>query len=500
MTKNDPNNLLRDQARLLAARLFRSPSLAVTYREALADAAEDTELDAKLGEWFRTSGFTTDQSNLSAVFADAPKSLLAYWDGFYLVKVESTIHTLQIDDGGVQLNGLKVADAKLDDGVLRFAPTKVSSWSGEIAFEHLGWHGETSFESATVLQKSCKGRIWSGDKRPEAPNASGASPRILLGSAPPVMLAAAASASASGDTPVRWDEFIKEFGGTYDVRWTDGDGDGEGTELKRRQLSIVARGTDVEVAFTDDGSDPVTLTTKAQHPSAGVLKFDDNKHSFELDFDAFGDGVRTVSGKIYAVGATAPTVKNTIGLLSRGKPLSWDAGIQLATGLFGVAATLIATLGVLIPWLTSTKESAEIKTKLDTLTKALVDKGANGVGVMSSDPVVSSRSSKELSNEYAMQERSQKAMEKQADGLIDMLQKQVDKAEIRITQIVQELKDAQAKGDVPLEKLVEQKLEREREIRDAAAHDKSAVEEVKEHVKDRRDHINIEHKAIVEII
>jgi hypothetical protein len=359
---NDPqDDLLRQQAHVFAAKLVRSPALAIGYRDALSEAVEDSDFDGKLRDWIISSGFTTDRARIAAAFEDAPRELLAVWDGFYLVEVDKTIAALQIDALGVQLNGLKVADATFADGVLRFSPTKLSPWSGELTFSHAGWDGETPFPPSAPLQKFCKGHIWgAGAKRPEAANAAGATKLVFLGSWPVQGHAAAALASA-GDAAVDW-TFFTQFFGSYVVHWTEKPLAGPTI----RQLSVAAANGGIAVQFSNKGSTQVILTTPAQHPAQNRLKFHDDKLSFELEFGQYGDRVRTFVGKIYPKGGAVPKTNNAVGSMEIAES-HWDSYLGLALGIGGILLSIGGLLASLMPKLATKQDADDIKAALDDI-------------------------------------------------------------------------------------------------------------------------------------
>ena len=464
MTDDPRENRLHEQATQLATKLLRSPSLAMSYRDAISEAVEDSSFDQKLAKWFRDAGFTTNHAHVAAVFAAAPSTLLAFWDGVYLVQVEDRMAALQLGPVGVLLDGLKAADVIFDNGCLRFSPTETSPWQADLTFGELGWNGEGSVGAANVFQRSVKGRIWGATAtRPESENAVGASKRVSLKrSAAPVRLMA-----ALGETAVDWTDFASHYAGDYEVHWTKT----AAAEPVSRHLTIAKRDEGVEVKYSQDQSTAITLSLAAQHPSAEKLTYVDNQLRFDLGFSEFGEQVRTFNGKIYTLTATEPTANNALGVFLRPEA-RWPADVITATALGGAAFAI----GVFIPIITAlcaTKDTNEIKSKLAEMSH-IPDGPA---GLFSGDPAQASVALDNLKRDYKTAMASQTDIAGQYSDAINKLVGEIHTLTLAKAQIAKDLTDAIAAGDDAKLKRTEaeQKLN-EAELREAGVRRKANSE------------------------
>jgi hypothetical protein len=434
MTNDIREKLLREQADKLAAEMLRTPLLAVDYRDALVGAAEDSNFEGKLVSWFRSSGFTTNHAHLADALVRAPGMNLAYWDGFYLLRVDDALFALDVGETGVVLNGVPVSGVTFDDGVLRFSPSELSPWNGELTFADLGWHGETSLASATVFQRSCKGRVGSAANRPEAQNAAGGTARVVS--------ERAASATQANRVmkpfaaTVDWSAFLNVWSGTYAVTWTNTPEASNSGTLKLESTN----NTGIKLTFTPTvGSATVTSpTTSTQNPPINSLAFNDGTTKFNLTFQTYGDSVRGFTGTICASGTTAPQTNNAFG----SSPQPKDNATAIAIGL-GAPALGLAILIPIIAYLFSRRDADQIKDKFTELN----DIPEGPAKLFEGDPKKRTVALEQLKKDYKKAAGDQGKIAKQYSNAINQLVKEIGQLQQAEQQLKVDLVKAQNEGD-----------------------------------------------------
>jgi hypothetical protein len=366
MTTDFRDDILRDQARVLAAEMLRDPILTISYRDALLAAVEDSDFEGKLVDWFRTTDRATDHAHLSAAFREGPQTNLAFWDGAYLLQFDGTIFELELGEIGVLLNGIGVGDATFSDGVLRFDASELSPWNAELRFVASPQVGDVPWDAGTVIQKSCSGRLWSPKTAgvgAAVVNAKGWTRQIAItGNSAPPHAATLRSSALLGDSAIDWSKFLTAWAGTYYVRPADGSG-------ASLEFTVSAKDKGIELSYSAPGSKPTTTPTTRQTPPVDQLWYQDNQFQFDLTFVSFGDNLKTFAGKIYPIGSTAPVSANAFGAMAK-PPAKWGVDLITATWIASLG-TFLAIIGPILTYLFTYRDTNSIKEAIEKLDKAV---------------------------------------------------------------------------------------------------------------------------------
>lgn len=467
MSKDTRDKVLTEQARQMATKMLRSPALAVSYRDALVDAVEDSSFDEKLTEWYAEAGFATNHAHVASVLADAPRSLLAYWDGLYLIRADDELHALKIGATGVLIDGVATSDPVLQDGVLKIFPSASAPYQAELSFTEVGWHGEGSIGADTVFERACTGRFWKKDaERPKADNVVGASRRLTLDATTPATKRAA-SAARVGDVDPTLANFAKDHGGEYEAHWTRT----PHADAVVRHLFVATKDDAVTARFDEEGSTEVTLA-KSNLVTSRHLTYSDDKLTFDLVFDTFGQVAQSFDGSIFTKGGERPVADNVHAIWTR-QPSRFTSDVifGIAVGAFGIVAAILTPI---ISSYAGKKDADEIKSRLDDVSK--IDRGP--LALFSKDPYRQELAMEDLKSDSVSAKEAFERLDAERDAAFDQLNKEAEALQRTYDQLARQITEAKSKGDLA-------KADALRQQQEATAKDQAANKQRQDKNKDQ---------------